>query len=62
MALTEAEKERVRYHLGYLGVSDAASLNFGIPASRQNAVLDRERDESVDGSFRTACAAIADNP
>lgn len=34
MALTEAEKERVRYHLGYLGVQPAATLGFGVPFAR----------------------------
>jgi hypothetical protein len=35
MALTPEEKVKIRYHLGYLEVTDAASLTLGIPASRQ---------------------------
>ena len=30
MPLTDSEKERVRYHLGYLGVQPAASIQYGI--------------------------------
>lgn len=29
--LTESEKERVRYHLGYMNVAAAASIQLGIP-------------------------------
>lgn len=31
MPLTDSERERTKYHLGYLGVGTAASLQFGIP-------------------------------
>lgn len=37
--LTEAEKERVRYHLGYMETSFAASLQFGIPRPAQTIFL-----------------------
>lgn len=30
-ALTESDKERIRYHTGYIETSFAASLQFGIP-------------------------------
>lgn len=33
------DKERIRYHLGYLGVTDAATVEFGIPASRQTLFI-----------------------
>lgn len=39
MPLSDAEKERVRYHLGYLSVSTAASLTFGIPVPQQTLFL-----------------------
>lgn len=39
MPLTDAEKERTRYHLGYLSVSTAASLSFGIPVPQQTLFL-----------------------
>lgn len=39
MPLNDAEKERVRYHLGYLEVSVAASLSFGIPVPQQALFL-----------------------
>jgi hypothetical protein len=39
MPLTVAEKERVRYHLGYPAVQPAASINFGIPRPMQTAFL-----------------------
>lgn len=31
MALTTQERERVRYHLGYLQVQPAAAMTFGLP-------------------------------
>lgn len=39
MPLTDTEKERVRYHLGYLAVQPAASLSFGIPRPIQTVFL-----------------------
>jgi hypothetical protein len=32
VALTPAEKERARYHLGYGSLSPAAAISFGLPA------------------------------
>ncbi len=37
--LTEQEKERARYHLGYLNVQGAASIQFGIPRPLQTVFL-----------------------
>ncbi|MCK9513071.1 MAG: hypothetical protein M0R28_17845 [Pigmentiphaga sp.] len=31
MALTDAEKARIRYHLGYTNVNDTFALGFGVP-------------------------------
>ena len=39
MPLTDAEKERTRYHLGYLEVAPAASSQFGIPRPLQTVLL-----------------------
>lgn len=39
MPLNDREKERVRYHMGYLGVSGAASIQFGIPRPLQTVFL-----------------------
>lgn len=39
MALDDNEKERVRYHMGYLNVQPAASIHFGIPAAIQTLFL-----------------------
>lgn len=39
MALTQEEKARARYHLGYMGVQSAASLAFGIPRPQQTLFL-----------------------
>jgi hypothetical protein len=39
MALTEQEKARIRYHLGYPGTTDAASMTMGAPSSRQTSFL-----------------------
>lgn len=33
MALTDRDRERIRYHLGYPSVSQAASLSAGIPVA-----------------------------
>lgn len=38
-SFTDSEKERIRYHLGYLGVSTAASVQFGIPRPLQTLFL-----------------------
>lgn len=39
MALTDEERQKVRYHLGYLSVAPAASLNFGMPRPIQTIFL-----------------------
>jgi hypothetical protein len=39
VAFDDAEKERIRYHMGYLQVSPAAGLTFGIPAPIQTMFL-----------------------
>lgn len=39
MPLSESDKERVRYHLGYLEVQGAASIQFGIPRPLQTVFL-----------------------
>lgn len=39
MPLSQADRERVRYHLGYLDVQPAASLSFGIPKPIQTIFL-----------------------
>lgn len=33
--LTDAEKDRVRYHLGFMSVTTAASMQFGMPKAVQ---------------------------
>lgn len=35
MAFSLTEKEQIRYHMGYLNVAAAASLQFGLPAPVQ---------------------------
>ena len=39
MALTDAEKQTIRMHLGYLGTGLAGSIHLGIPAAGQHAHL-----------------------
>lgn len=39
MALNAAERDRVRYHLGYQSVQQAASIQFGMPAATQTSFL-----------------------
>ena len=50
--LTEEEKERVRYHLGYMetsfgGNQTAASLQFGIPRPVQTMFLVEEAIQNL---------------
>lgn len=52
MPLTDAERERCRYHMGYPNVSAASSLAFGIPLAIQPQFLlenafDKVREESI---------------
>lgn len=39
MALTAGEKQRIRYHLGYPSLTDAASVAFGVPTMNQTNFL-----------------------
>ena len=39
MAFTDEEKQRIRYHTGYMSVRSAASLSFGIPKPVQTLFL-----------------------
>lgn len=60
MALTLQEKERTRYHLGYLNVKPAAAITFGVPAPMQtlflvDAAMDRLLLETEDRVRRILC-------
>ena len=39
MPFSASEKERVRYHLGYMNVQPAASLQFGLPKPTETIFL-----------------------
>lgn len=39
MAFTDEEKQRIRYHLGYMSVQSAASLTYGMPKPQQTLFL-----------------------
>jgi hypothetical protein len=39
MALSDEEKARIRYHLGYLNVTAAASFHLGVPAALQTTFM-----------------------
>ncbi len=39
MPLTDDEKQRVRYHLGYPAVTSTASVQFGVPAFSQQLFM-----------------------
>ncbi len=43
----DAEKERIRYHMGYLQVTPAAAITFGIPAPIQTMFLVESAMERV---------------
>lgn len=47
MSLTPAEKGRVKYHLGYLGVGSVTSLQFGLPRPIQTLFLVEKAMENV---------------
>lgn len=51
MALSDPEKARIRYHLGYAGTTDAASMTMGAPSSRQeNFMIESAMDRvQLDG-------------
>lgn len=42
-----AEKEQILYHMGYLGVSPAAAITFGLPAPVQTLFLVQSAIERV---------------
>lgn len=43
MALSNAEKERVRYHLGYMSTNMSSSLSLGVPSvSQLQFILERQ--------------------
>lgn len=51
--LTDAEKQRLAYHLGYPAVTTAASVQFGVPALSQTNflvynVLDKLMDSALE--------------
>lgn len=39
MPLTSQDRERIRYHLGYINVQPAASITFGVPRPQQTLFL-----------------------
>lgn len=45
--LTEEEKARIRYHLGYLQVMPASAIILGIPAASQPAFLVEQAMEHI---------------
>lgn len=47
IALTEADKESIRYHLGYHNTEPSAAINLGFPASNQQLFLVERAMERV---------------
>lgn len=39
MPLTTQDREKIRYHLGYINVQPAASITFGVPRPQQTLFL-----------------------
>ncbi len=60
MAFTNAEKARIRYHLGYLGVQLAGSVSFGLPRPIQTNFIVEDAMNMVisehEGQVRTMVA------
>jgi len=50
VALNDSEKERVRYHLGYIEVQPAASIQLGIPRPIQTVFLVEQAMNNVIGA------------
>lgn len=62
MPLTNDEKQRVRYHLGYPALTDAASVAFGVPTMNQTnflvqSAMDRLLESSLE-QVRKICAIM----
>lgn len=52
MPLTNDEKQRVRYHLGYPALTDAASVAFGVPTMNQtNFLVQTAMDKLLESSL-----------
>jgi hypothetical protein len=50
MAFTEAEKSRIRHHLGYLNVGQVATFQLGIPSAVQTQFM-------IEGAFHRVTPA-----
>lgn len=60
-ALTETDKERVRYHTGYMETSFAASLQFGLPRPVQTIfILEQAMQQLVNADAVTRVRCLLD--
>lgn len=58
-ALTDEEKERVRYHLGYLNVQMAGSIQYGLPRPIQTLfILELAMDNLIDNGGQVTSFAV----
>lgn len=58
-ALSEEEKERIRFHLGYMETNFAASLQFGIPRPVQTIFLLEQAMVQLQGPYAIQrCRAV----
>ncbi len=53
-SLTESDKERVRYHLGYLNVDPAASIALGFPAATEPGFLVERAMNRINSAYAVA--------
>lgn len=60
MPLTDGEKQRARYHLGYPSLTTAASIQFGVPALTQtNFLVENALTRLLDAALEQVRAIIS---
>ena len=59
--LSEQTKARIRYHQGYLGVSNAAGFNLGVPAALQTQFMIEQAMQVVLPSAEGKLLEVLDN-
>lgn len=61
MALAEKDKERARYHLGYMEVTAASSMHFSIPTTTQVQFMFEDAIQRVRADAEARVVRILDN-
>lgn len=61
MALSDADKERARYHLGYMEVTVASSFHFSVPQATQVQFMFENAIQRVRADAEARVVRILDN-